>query len=402
MEFDYQAKNPKGDLIEGKIDAASKDQAVNALHQKDLVILYLESAEKPIFSADLLQKLSRVSKKDVVGFTRQLATLIDADVPLVESLYTLSRQTEREVFKKVITNVAKSIEGGSSLSIALTEHDQVFSTFYISLVRAGEFSGKLHATLNYLADYLERSASLNSKIKSALAYPVFVLGAIVLVSFIVVVFVLPQLLGVLKDSGITDLPISTKILLAVTDFINNYIIIILIVIIGSISGSFYYLRTEEGREKWDEVKLYLPQFGMLIRSFYLARIGETLATLIKSGVPILDSLSITGEVVGNVMYQKALLEARENVRSGGTISETFSQNEIFPVLVSSMLAIGEKTGRTDSMLENFSKFYKTEAENAIQNLTQLIEPILILLLGLGVGVLVSAILLPIYSLVGAS
>lgn len=401
MEFNYQAKTQGGSLLEGKIEAPTEDQAVNILHQKDLIILYLEPISKALFSRDILSVLKRVKNKDIVIFTRQLATLVDADVPLIEGLYTLSQQSENDVFRKTIINVAKSIEGGSSLSVALAEYE-IFSQFYISLVKAGEASGKLHATLNYLADYMEKSAGLTSKIKSALAYPMFIVGAIVLVSFIVVVFVLPQLLSILKDSGIQDLPLSTKILIAVTGFINNYIIFILILLIGAVMGVIYYTKSEQGIEKWDGMKLNLPQFGALIKNFYLARLGETLATLIRSGVPILDSLKITSEVVGNAVYKKILVEAIDNVKSGGTMSETFSRYKAFPPLVSSMLSIGEKTGRTDFMLDNFSKFYKNEAENGIQNLTQLIEPILILLLGLGVGVLVSAILLPIYSLVGAS
>lgn len=401
MEFNYQAKTQGGSLLEGKIEAPTEDQAVNILHQKDLIILYLEPISKALFSRDILSVLKRVKNKDIVIFTRQLATLVDADVPLIEGLYTLSQQSENDVFRKTIINVAKSIEGGSSLSVALAEYE-IFSQFYISLVKAGEASGKLHATLNYLADYMEKSAGLTSKIKSALAYPMFIVGAIVLVSFIVVVFVLPQLLSILKDSGIQDLPLSTKILIAVTGFINNYIIFILILLIGAVMGVIYYTKSEQGIEKWDGMKLNLPQFGTLIKNFYLARLGETLATLIRSGVPILDSLKITSEVVGNAVYKKILVEAIDNVKSGGTMSETFSRYKAFPPLVSSMLSIGEKTGRTDFMLDNFSKFYKNEAENGIQNLTQLIEPILILLLGLGVGVLVSAILLPIYSLVGAS
>lgn len=351
---------------------------------------------------DLATAFSRPSQKDVVLFTRQMATLVDADVPLVEGLHAIVRQIEKESFRKVISTVISSIEGGASLSVALDEHRKVFSKFYISLVRAGEIAGKMQTTLAYLADYLERSSSLNSKIRGALAYPAFVLFALILVTGIMITTVLPQLLSIVKDAGITDIPLTTKIVIAITDFVNSFIILILALLIGGVIFLFYYIKTPSGRQWFDSFKIGIPRFGRVVRNLYLARIAETLSTLIKSGVPILEGLNITSEVVGNVIYKGILLQAIENIRGGGTISEVFERYKEFPPLVNSMLVIGEKTGRTDFMLENIFNFYKTEAENDIQNLAQLIEPVLILLLGLGVGVLVAAVLLPIYSLVGAS
>lgn len=401
MEFNYRAKQPTGELVEGKIDAPSEDQAVTLLHQKNLVVLGLETVQKGLLSQDLLSFFNKPSKKDVVVFTRQMATLVDADVPLVEGLYTLARQVEKESFRKVTLGVASSIEGGASLSVALSEHGKIFSKFYISLVRTGEVSGKLHETLTYLADYLERSAGLNSKIKGALAYPTFILFAMIVVVIILMTTVLPQLLTIIKDAGIQELPLTTKILIAITNFVNRFIIPIAIVLIGSVLGLFYFIRTPRGREKFDDFKIKMPQFGKMVKSFYLARIAETLSTLIKAGVPILDGINITSDVVGNDTYRRILVEARENVRGGGSISEVLDRHKEFPPLFSSMMAIGEKTGRTDFMLENIFKFYKAEADNSVQNLSQLIEPVLILVLGIGVAGLVSAVLLPIYSLVGA-
>lgn len=402
MEFFYRAKNQVGELLEGGVEAPSEEQAVNILHQKNLVILGLEQVSKGIFSTDIIASLNRPSRKDVVIFTRQLATLIDADVPLVEGLNTLAEQVEKGSFKKMVAAIANSIQGGSSLSIALSEHHRVFSDFYISLVRAGEVSGKLQATLLYLADYLERSASLNSKIRGALSYPAFVLTALIVVTIILMTTVLPQLLAVIKDAGVKDLPLTTKILVATTNFFNRFVVLIVLAIIAAIVAFFYYVKTPPGRAKFDDFKVKMPQFGKISRNIYLARTSETLSTLIKAGVPILESLSITSEVVGNVTYKNILLEAKQSVQGGGSISDIFKKYPtVFPPLVYSMLAIGEKTGRTDFMLDGIFKFYKTEAENNIQNLSQLIEPVLILLLGLGVAVLVSAVLLPIYSLVGA-
>ncbi|MBI2669724.1 MAG: type II secretion system F family protein [Candidatus Yanofskybacteria bacterium] len=402
MEFLYQAKTQTGELITGKVEAPSEDQAVNVLHQKNLAILSLEETRKGLMLQDLTTAFSRPSQKDIVLFTRQMATLVEADVPLVEGLHALVRQIEKEAFRKVVLIIISSIEGGASLSLALNEHQKIFGRFYISLVRAGEAAGKLQTTLSYLADYLERSASLNSKIKGALAYPIFILFAMVVVTIILITTVLPKLLSIVEDAGVQDLPFTTKVLIAVTSFINQYFVFLLILIIGAIILLFYYIKTPRGHSQFDNFKLRMPQFGKTIRSFYLARIAETLSVLIKSGVPILDGISITSDVVGNATYQDILLRAKENVQGGGTISEVFEKYKEIPPLVVSMLAIGEKTGRTDFMLENIFNFYKAESENSVQNLSQLIEPVLILILGLGVGLLVSAVLLPIYSLVGGA
>lgn len=400
MEFNYKAKNREGSFIEGKVEAPTEDQAVYVLQQKELLVLFLEATEKPFFSADLMQFFSKPSRKDIVIFTRQLATLIDADVPLIECLHTLTRQIEKPSFRKVISSTIASIEGGASLSLALSEHE-VFGKFYISLVRAGEVSGKLQSTLTYLADYMERSSGLNSKIRGALAYPMFILFAIVVVSIVMMTMVLPNLLSIFKESGIKDLPVTTVLLISVTNFFNSYIVIILAALIGGGILFFRFIKTENGRTKWDKFKLNVPQFGKLIRNFYIARFSESFSTLIKSGVPILEGMNIVADVVNNNVYRDIILEARTNVQGGGTISEVFEKYSEVPYLVSSMLSVGEKTGRTDFMLDNITRFYKAETENAVQNLTQLIEPVLILFLGLAVGILVAAVLLPIYSMIGA-
>lgn len=402
MEFLYQAKTQAGELVTGKIEAPSEDRAVNALHQKNLVVLSLEGTKKGLMLQDITTVFSKPSKKDIVLFTRQMATLVEADIPLIESLRALVRQVEKESFRKVITAVVSSVEGGASLSVALAEHSQIFGRFYISLVRAGEVAGKLQTTLSYLADYLERSAALNSKIRGALVYPAFVLFAMIVVTIILITTVLPQLLSIIKDAGIQDLPFTTRVLIATTGFVSRYLILLIILLIGGVFLLIYYVKTPQGRDRLDNFKIKMPRFGEITRNLYLARIAETLATLIKSGVPILDGINITADVVGNVVFKNILLKAGENVRGGGTISEVFEQYEEIPPLVSSMLVIGEKTGRTEFMLENIFNFYKTESENSVQNLSQLIEPVLILILGLGVGLLVSAILLPIYSLVGSA
>ncbi|MBI4160547.1 MAG: type II secretion system F family protein, partial [Candidatus Yanofskybacteria bacterium] len=299
MDFLYQAKNQTGDLVSGRIEAPNEDQAVSVLHQKNLVVLSLAQASRGFLDKDIFAFIQRPTQKDLVLFTRQLATLVEADIPLVEGLQTLSRQTEKEAFRRVIQSISSSIEGGATLSVALNEHSRIFGRFFISLVRAGEVSGKLQTTLLYLADYLERSSALVSKIRGALAYPAFVFFAMILVTAIIFTTVLPQLLSIIKDAGVQEIPLTTRILITVTDFVNQFLILIIIVLLVAIICIFYYAKSPQGRFKWDSTKIHIPQFGKVIRSFYLARIAETLSTLIKAGVPILEGLSITSDVAGN-------------------------------------------------------------------------------------------------------
>lgn len=401
MEFNYQAKDHEGKLVAGVVDAPSKDQAVSVLHRKSLTVITVESIEDGLMAKDIGGFFSRPNRKDVIIFTRQLSTLIDADMPLLQSLQTMVEQVEKESFRKVIENIIVSIEGGASLSISLSEHPNVFDDFFVNLVKVGEVSGKLQSTLLYLADHLERSAEITSKIRGALMYPLFVLGAMVLVITLMMTSVIPQLLTIVEDAGVEELPLATRILITVTDFINNNFIVLLLLLIVGIVLLYHYVHTQSGKAIFDAFKINVPKFGMIARHLYISRISETLSTLINAGVPILESLNITADVVGNEVYKKVLNDAEANVRGGGSISETIQESYAFPRLVGSMIATGEKTGRLDFMLKNVLKFFQSEAEESIKNISQLIEPILILLLGLGVGILVAAVLLPIYSLVGA-
>lgn len=402
MNFKYKVRTQTGEILDGAVEAPDENVAVTTLQSKGYTILSLEATDKGILSSDISKYLSKISNKDVVLFTRQLSTLIDADMPLAEGLRTLAKQVEKSNFRKVLTEVSEAVESGQALSAALAAHPELFGTFYIKLVQSGEVSGKLHESLLYLADYMERSQSINSKIKAALAYPAFVVFALLVVTAIMVVYVLPQLLSIFKDIGDVELPITTRALIWITSFVNKYLIFLATFFIALVVGFWKYIGTSSGKTWLDNLKITMPALGMVVRSLYLARISESLSTLIKSGIPILDALHITSELVGNLNYQKVLLDAEENVRGGGTISESFSKYPEIPPLTTSMIAIGEKTGKLDFMLSHISKYYKSESENAIGSISQLIEPILVLLLGVAVAILVSAILLPIYNLVGVS
>ncbi len=402
MNFSYKIKTQSGEILEGKVGAPDENTAVDTLQSKGYLILSIEQLESDIFSIDLNKYFQKPTNKDIVIFTRQLSTLIDADMPLAEGLRTLARQFEKPTLRKIISEISDTVEGGSALSNALAAHPELFSSFYIKLVQSGEVSGKLHEALLYLANYLERSQEISSKIKGALAYPAFVVFALIIVTGIMVVYVLPQLLAIFKDVGVQNLPLTTRILIWTTSFINNYIFFIFTIIFGSIFLGWRYIKTPEGKAVFDNIKINMPALGTVIRNLYLARISESLSTLIKSGIPILDTIHITSDLVGNANYQRILLDAEENVRGGGSMSDVFGRYKEIPPLMSSMISIGEKTGKLDFMLEHISKFYKSESDNTIDNIATLIEPILVLVLGVAVAILVSAILLPIYNLVNVT
>jgi len=402
MNFSYKTKTQNGEILEGKIEAPDENKAVETLQGKGYLILSITQLESDIFSIDLNKYFQKPTNKDVVIFTRQLSTLIDADMPLAEGLRTLARQFEKPTLRKIIAEISDAVEGGSALSNALASHPKLFSSFYVKLVQSGEVSGKLHEALLYLADHLERSQEINSKIKGALAYPAFVVFALIVVTGIMVIYVLPQLLAIFKDVGANDLPLTTRMLIWVTTFVNDYLYYLAIFIFGSLFLGWQYIKTPRGKTAFDTFKINMPALGTVVRNLYLARISESLSTLIKSGIPILDTIHITSDLVGNINYQKILLDAEESVRGGGSISEVFSKYKEIPPLMSSMVSIGEKTGKLDFMLGHISKFYKSESDNTIENIATLIEPILVLVLGVAVAVLVSAILLPIYNLVNVT
>ncbi len=401
-EFRYQAKTREGYVVEGIVDAPNQNQGIDTLHGKGYIILSLEPVSRGVLEFDVGGILQRPNSKDLSVFTRQLSTLIDADMPLSEGLRTLAKQVEKTSFKKIISEVAEAVEGGSLLSAAMAQYPKLFSPFYIKLVQSGEISGKLHDSLLYLADYVERSQGINSKIRGALTYPAFILFSLLGVGLLMVIYVLPQLLGIFEEVGAVDLPITTRMLIWVTDFVNNNLILMGIMAFGVAFISVYFFRTPEGKDALDTMKLQIPGLGNIVRNLYLARIAESLSTLMKSGIPIIDSLKITADLVGNSTYRRIVLEAEESVKTGGSISAAFAKYKEIPPLFSSMINIGERTGKMDFILEHVSKFYKNESESSIEGISQIIEPFLILILGVAVAGLISSILLPIYNIVGGS
>lgn len=408
MEFFYQAKDKEGKFIKGVVEAHNESEAVSILHGKGLVILSLEEKEGGILKKDIGTMLTRPSYKDVIIFSRQLATLIDADVPLINALNTLASQATNPAFRKILEEITETVNAGGALSDALKKYPNVFSEFFVSLIKSGETAGKLHQVSGYLADYLEKQGEIRSKTLGALIYPAFLLLAVVAV-FIVLFFgfaplgvppVIPQILAIVQEAGVEELPLTTRALILINNSLTNYWYLWIVGVLIIIVWLYNYIKTEKGRKKYDKIKLKLPLLKKAVQGIYLARLSETLSTLVKAGVPILDSLEISSNVVGNRIYQSILLEAKDKVGKGLKISDVFTKYpEFIPPIVAQMMMIGEKTGKIDFMLDHIAKFYTNEADSIIKNLPSVIEPVVILLFGVIVFIMVSGVLLPLFSII---
>ena len=389
------------------MEAPSLEAAIFVLQNQQLVIIEIkptgetEGLTFDKFVKRILAPLSRIKNEEIVLFTRQLAILIQAKVPLVQSLRVMAKQTENPNFAGIINVVADDVNAGKVFSSALSKYPHVFSNFFIYMTRSGEISGRLEETLTYLSDYINKQYLLNAKARGAMIYPAFIIGAFITVGVLMLIFVVPNLTSVLAESG-QQLPFVTRLLIGTADFAKKWGWIVFI-ILGA-AGYFAWLsikKSPEWQYTYDGLKLRLPVFGKLLKKIYLARFSETLATLSSAGIAISQSLEITADVVGNSVYRRIILEANEAVRKGSNINTVFSRHsEILP-MVTQMISIGEQTGKLDTILKQISTFFTEEVNRAFDNIVNLIEPILIVVLGAGVGILVAAILLPIYNLVNA-
>lgn len=394
--YRYRARNEKNETIQGVVQAASDSVAADTLTDQGLTILSLQAQGVSILQQSI-RFLNRVKGRDLVVFSRQLSVIISATIPLVRGLRILMAQTRHPFFKSVISEITDDVEGGAKLSAALGRHPEIFSSFYISIIRAGETSGKLEEVLAYLADQQEKDYDMLSKIRGAMIYPLFILGGLVVVGTLMMVLVVPQLTTVLTESG-GELPFSTKLLIGTSSFITHYWWALIIGFVGLVVGFNMLLRTERGRYAWDLFRLHVPVFGPLLQKIVIVRFTRSLHTLMAGGVPLSKSLEIVSEVAGNVIYKGLILDTVKEVESGNSIATTFATSHQMPLMVSQMLSLGEKTGRIDEILDKLSSFYGREVNNTMNNLTSLIEPLILLIMGVAVGLLVAAIILPIYNL----
>lgn len=400
MLFKYHAIDQDGHERDGTIESASKEVAVSALQRRNLIISAIDSAEKrSLFDVDIAF-LDRVSNKDVVILSRQIATLFEAQVSTLRVFRLLATEVDNKKLSAVLSAVGDDIQGGNPISSALSRHPKVFTSFYVNMVRAGEESGKLSETFNYLADYLDRTYDLVSKAENALIYPLFVIGVFFAVMALMLTLVIPKISAVLIDSG-QAIPIYTKIVIGFSNFLVQYGIFVLIALIA---GGFYTWqlgKTEQGKLVLDGLKLSIPYVGGLYKKLYLSRISDNLSTMLLSGVSVIEAIEITGSVVGNAAYARVLHEVSLDVKGGAPISDALDRHQEIPGIMVAMTRVGEETGELGKILTTLAKFYNREVTNAVDTLVGLIEPIMIVLLGLGVGVLLAAVLLPIYNLAGS-
>ncbi len=396
MLYKYEATTTTGEIKKGTIEAANRDVAVNALQTRNLIIVFLkETQEGGLFAS--LAFFRRVKTRDIVILSRQLSTLFEAKVPILTSLKLLAAETENPALRRKMATLLDDISGGSSMSEAMGRQPDVFSKFFVSMVRSGEESGKLDEVFSYLAVYLERNYELASKAKGALVYPVFVLTAFIGVMILMMTVVIPKLSVILKETGQT-LPIYTEIILGASDFLRNYGFFILIFLALSLAAGWFYLRTSRGKTAFSRFQISVPYVGVLYRKLYLSRMMDNFETLLSSGISALRTLELTADVIDNEVFRQILSDSVNSVKGGASISESFSKYEDMPGLVIQMIKVGEETGKLAFVLKTLARFYKREVDTAIETLMSLIEPALIILLGGGVGLLVAGVLGPIYSI----
>ncbi len=397
MKYTYEARTPDGTMKTGTVEAPSREAALSLLQAENLLALSLQEDTGGISLHTEIKLLSRVKTEEIVVFSRQLAVLFEAQVPLLSALHSLGEQTDNPKFRRIITEVADKVDAGTPLSDALAGYPKLFSDFYVSVVRAGEASGRLQEVLAYLADHEEKNYDLNRKVRGALIYPVFVVGAILLVGATMMIFVVPQITTIFEETG-NQLPFITRVVIGISDFLIGFWWLLILLLIGGGYGLHKYFKTPRGRNVRDTLLLNIPIFKNLFRKMYLARFSENLSTLIKGGIPILQSLNITATVVGNTVYEATIREAASVVERGGSMSQVLGENKYVPRLVVQMVAVGESSGQLDDILEKVAHFYQRDVDDLVNNLAEIIQPVLILLLGVGAGILVAAILLPIYNL----
>lgn len=400
MLFKYKVVDEKGINKEGEIDAANRDMAISGLQRRGFIVITIKDVikSKSIFDLSFFDK---VSSKDVVVLSRQISTLFEAQVSALKAFTMLAANSENKLLGKKLLSMSDDLQAGVSISGALAKHPDVFSDFYVNMVKSGEETGKLNQTFAYLADYLDRQYALTSKTKNALIYPAFVIVTFFVVMILMFVVVIPKLSSIILESG-QDVPIYTQIVIAISNFFVNYGFLLLIFLVLVAFWVWRLSSTEKGKIYLDSAKLSFPLIGNLFKKLYLSRIADNLDTMLTSGIPIVRAINVTASVVGSRVYRQLLTQVENDVKAGSSLSGAFEKHsfEIPPIMVQ-MTKVGEETGSLGKILKTLADFYKREVDNAIDTLVGMIEPVMIVVLGLGVGVLLVSVLMPIYNMSGS-
>jgi type IV pilus assembly protein PilC len=400
MIFLYKTINKNGEKEEGSIEAFSMDVAIASLQKRELIVSSIKPKDES--DGDILQKIpffNKVKIKDIVILSRQMSILFEAQVSALRVFKLIGVQNENKALRKHLMGVVDDLQGGASISAALAKHPEVFSDFYVNMVKSGEESGHIDQTFSYLADYLDRNYEVTSKAKNALIYPAFVIFTFVSVMILMFTVIVPKIGVIIKESG-QEIPFYTKAVFWISDlFINNWLTLVigLVVIIG---GFLFLSKTKEGQRQISNVRLKIPYVGNLFRKLYLASFSDNMSTMVLSGIPMLKAIEVTCSIIDNEIYKEVLNEALIKVKAGQALSAALAEREEIPAILTQMVRVGEETGQLGNILKTMSKFYQREVMVAVDTLVGMIEPVMIVALGIGVGILLASVLMPIYNIAG--
>ncbi len=397
MKFEYKAKTPEGEVTTGEINASSKEGATLILQNKNFYVLSLEEKKTPFYQREI-SILERIPESEVILFSEQLSIMLSSSIPLVESLQAISSQVSNDKFKEYILEIAQKVKEGVEFSSALSKYPQVFSVFYVNIVKAGEETGNLHQSLNYLTEYLRANNEFKKKIINAMTYPIVIMvvfGGVLVFLFAVI---MPNLIGMIEDAG-ADIPFVTQIAINISNairFQGHYIFLALYCFIVAI---ILFLKSDFGKNIFDSIVFRIPSFGKFLKKIYLYRFAENFATLFSGGVSVVKSLEITKDIIGNNVYKDIIEQTKQGVERGEEISKILKRYpDYFPAMITQMIAVGEKTGKMSETLMSVVRIYKREVEDGLNAYVSIIEPAMIMIMGALVGGMVASVILPIYQM----
>jgi type IV pilus assembly protein PilC len=401
MLFNYTAIDKEGAEKAGSIDAVNVDVAINSLQRRGFIISSIKENQEAEGMNRSLKIFERVSNKEVVILSRQMATLFGAQVSALRIFRLLASETENALLRRSLAEISDDLQAGSAISKALSKHPKIFTAFYVNMVKSGEEAGRLDETFNYLADYLDRNYAVTSKARNALIYPAFVIFTFVAVMVLMLTLVIPKISAILTDSG-QEVPVYTSIVIGLSNLLVNFGPYLLIIFLISLGFLYKWSKTKAGANFMAALKLEIPYVGSLYRKLYLSRVADNMNTMLKSGIPMVKVLELSAAVVDNRIYESILNDSLQSIKGGMSLSDSLiKHHEYFPGIMTQMIKIGEETGELGNILETLAKFYQREVVNAVDTLVDLIEPIMIVMLGLGVGFLLASVLIPIYNITSA-
>lgn len=395
MLFNYSAIDKNGQAQKGSIDAVTAEVAISALQRRGYVISGIDPAQKKsLFNVTLFE---RVPMREVVVLSRQMSTLFEAQVSPLRIFRMLSTESKNQLLQRTLGEVSSDIQGGSTIADALSRHPKVFSSFYVSMVRSGEESGKLDEVLLFLADHLDRMYEVTSKVRNALIYPAFVIVTFITVMVLMLTMVIPRLSEILLEAG-QEIPFFTRVIMGISNLFVHYGILFLLLFLVVVFFLWRYVKTPTGALQFDQFKLSIPYVGNLFSKLYLSRISDNMNTMLSSGIQMVRALEITATVVDNVVFEQHLQEAIQSVKGGQTLSASLDPYPEISDMMIQMIRVGEESGKLSSILQTLAKFYQREVKTAVDTLVNLIEPFMIVFLGVGVGILLVAVIMPIYNI----